>query len=106
MFQRTLRRSNYIFNNTNLSFPSKAFPINRTNPCKDEPPKSLLYLKKDLKTIPIDPDWKIKELVQRSLEKEGVGGGGGGGRGGAGGIFRGLVGILFFILFLYERRII
>jgi len=103
MFQRTLRRSNYIFNNTNF-VSSKTFPINLTNPCKDEPPKSLLYLKKDLKTIPIDQDWKIKELVQRALEKEGVGGGGG--RGGAGGIFRGLVGILFFILFLYERRII
>ena len=103
MFQRTLRRFNYISNNTNLSFSTQTFPINRTNPRKGEPPKTLLFVKKDLEICSGDPDWKIKALVQRALEKEGVGGGG---RGGAGGIFRGLVGILFFIMFLYERRII
>lgn len=101
MFQRIIRRSNYIINNTPISFSKNTNTTYPSNQSVIDGPK-IYYLKKDLKNHPVvvgDPDWKIKELVKKELEKEGlyekkvVG-------------FSGLLGILFFIVFLYERRII
>jgi hypothetical protein len=63
--------------------------------------RSKISLKNYLKNVVIagDPHWKIRKLVDKELEKEGI-------HEPKGGLFSGLVGILFFIVFLYERRII
>jgi hypothetical protein len=95
MFQRIIRRTNYIINNTPFLFSTKIPTITKQGSSK-------IYFKNYLKNAPSvgrDPDWKIKELVKRELEKEGV-------HEKKARLFSGLVGILFFIVFLYERRII
>lgn len=100
MFQRLMRRSNYIMNNCNFSFQTKGFEAFIKERFVD---KSKSEVKKGCHptiSVETDKDWKIKELVKKELEKEGVV------SKQTEWIFRGLVGILFFIMVLYEQRIV
>jgi hypothetical protein len=101
MFQRIIRRSNFIINNTPFSFSPKMKTNITSHYDISVIDRSKTSLKNYLKNVVIegDPHWKIRKLVDKELEKEGI-------QEPKGGIFSGLVGILFFIVFLYERRII
>lgn len=100
MFQRLLRRSNYIMNNYNFSFQNQEFTAFLKERIVDKSKTESNKKSHPTISVEIDKDWKIKEMVKKELEKEGV-------------VsnkpewaFSGLVGILFFIVVLYEQRII